>query len=168
MRLFPQRVLQYFPTHHHSFVFFIFSCRLAFSRPFLPFFLMIVLIFILSHLSCFELPFPSCCSPFLVLLSLHRSKTSTSSILSSISLFSVQCMDTSVCLWIHLSHLLWRLVKTTLKVCWCQNLLASIICMIWEIITRSYLCRFNSRGVKPIPSIVMLLYSSTTFCHSII
>ena len=50
----------------------------------------------------------------------------------------------------------------------CQKLSVSIIFMICEMITGSYLCRFNSRGIKSIPSIIMFLYSSTTLCHSII
>ena len=122
---------------------------------------MIVLIFVLSQLSCFELSFPSCHSSFLVLLSLHRSITSTPSILLSILLFSVQCVDTSFCSWIRSSHLLWRLVKTTSNVFWCQKLSALIIYMIWEIITGSYLCRFDSRGVTPIPSIIDTIYIKT-------
>ena len=68
----------------------------------------------------------------------------------------------------HCSHLLRKSVKTASKVFRCQKLSTSIICMIWEITTRSFLCRFDSRGVKPIPSIIMLLCSSTTFCLSII
>ena len=146
MRLFPWEVLQYFPTHHCGFVSSFSVIGLPSPCLFLQCFLTIVLIFILSRLSCFELSFPSCRSRFLVLLSLHRSRTYTQSMLSSISLFSVQCVDTSFCLWIRSSHLLRRSVKTTSKVFWCQKLSTSIICMIWQIITGSYLCRFDSGG----------------------
>ena len=57
---------------------------------------------------------------------------------------------------------------TVLNVFWCQELSACIIFMICVMITGSYSCRFDSRGIKSIPSIVMFLYSSTTLCHSII
>ena len=77
-------------------------------------------------------------------------------------------MDTSFCSWIPLSHLFWRPVKTASKVFRCQKLSTSIICMIQEMTTGSFLCRLDSKGVKPIPAIIMLLYLSNTFCPSII
>ena len=64
-------------------------------------------------------------------------------------------------------HMFRRLLKTDLNVLWYQKPSVSIMFMICEMITGSYLCRFNSRGSKSIPSIVMFLYSSTTLCHSI-
>ena len=65
-------------------------------------------------------------------------------------------------------HKFWRSLKTDSNVLWCQKLSVSIMFMICEMITGSYLCRFDSRGIKSIPSIIMFLYSSTTLCHSII
>ena len=90
---------------------------------FLPFFQRFLLIFFVSQLSCFELSFPLHRSPFLVLLSLHRSITSTPSISSLISLVSIQCVDMSFCSWICSSHLFQRSVKTASKVFWCQKCL---------------------------------------------
>ena len=82
------------------------------------------------------------------------------------SFFSIQfSMDTSFCLWISSSQ---SLVKTASKVFRCQKLLTSIIWMVWEMTTRSFLYKYDSKGIKLIPSIIMLLYSSTTFCLSII
>ena len=120
MTLFLRKVIQGFPTHHCSFFLSFLVMLLLSPGLLLPFFLTIVLIFILSRLSCFGLSFPLCHSPISVLLSLHRSITSTPSILLSISLFSVQYMDASSCLWIPSFHILQRLVKTDLKVFWCQ------------------------------------------------
>ena len=65
-------------------------------------------------------------------------------------------------------HMFWRSLMTYSNVLRCQKLSASIIFMIYEMITGSYLCRFDSRGIRFIPSIVTFLYSSTTLCHSII
>ena len=61
----------------------------------------------------------------------------------------------------------WRLLMTDSNVLQCQKLSVSIIFMICEMITGSYLCRFDSRGIRSIPSLVMFLYSSTTLCHSL-
>ena len=61
-----------------------------------------------------------------------------------------------------------RSLKNDSNVLWCQKPSVSIMFMICEMITRSYLCRFESRGIYSIPSIVMFLYSLTILCHSII
>ena len=65
-------------------------------------------------------------------------------------------------------HMFRRSLMTDSNVLQCQKLSVSIIFMICEMFTRSYLCRFDSRGIRFIPSIVMFLYSSTTLCRSII
>ena len=162
MRLFSQRVCQVFPTHHHGFVFFTFSCGLTSSRPIFTLLSSncIGFHFVLTFLLCAFLP--SCSSLFLVWLSLHRSITSTPSISSLISLFSIQCVDTSFCSWICSSHLL------------CQDCFKGL--QVPKIVDLNHLhdyhqiifYRFDSRGVKPIPSIVMLLHSLTIFCCSVI
>ena len=65
-------------------------------------------------------------------------------------------------------HMFQRSLMTDSNVLQCQKLSVSIIFMICEMITGSYLCRFDSRGIRYIPSIAMFLYLLTTLCHSII
>ena len=65
-------------------------------------------------------------------------------------------------------HMIRRSLMTDSNVLGCQKLPDSIIFMICEIITGLNLCRFDSKGIKSNPSIIMFLYSLTTLCHSII
>ena len=124
--------------------------------------------FILSWLSCFALSFCLPHASFLFCLTLHRWIASTQSISPSFLALFVQYMDLFSSSWIPSIHMFWRLLKTDSNILWCQKMSVSIIFMICDMITRSYLCRFDSKGVKSIPSIVLLLYSSTTFCRSTI
>ena len=68
----------------------------------------------------------------------------------------------------YIVHLLTSSVKTGSKVVRCQKLSTFIIWMVWEMTTGSFFYKFDSNGIKLIASIIMLLYSSTPFCLSII
>ena len=101
-------------------------------------------------------------------LTLHRLITSTPSISLLFSSLFVQCICVFSNSQIPSVHMFRRSLMTDSNVLQCQKLSVSIIFMICEMITGSYLCRFDSIGIRFIHSIVMFLYSLTTLCHSII
>ena len=124
--------------------------------------------FDLSWLCCFALSFPSENVSFLLRLTLHKSITSIPSIALLFSLLFVQCICAFSNSRIPSTHMFRRSLMTDSNVLRCQKLPDSIIFMICEIMTGLNLCRFDSKGIKSNPSIIMFLYSLTTLCHSII
>ena len=105
---------------------------------------------------------------FLLCLILHRLITSTPTISLLFSSLFVQCECVFSSSHIPSVHMFQRSLMTDSNILRCQNLSDSIIFMICEMITGLYLCKFDSRGIKFIHSIVMFLYLSTTLCRSII